>query len=285
MSDDQARARSRRVVVFGVDGVRYDTLQAAHTPRIDAIGAQGFLTPLRVNAAGPTISGPCWSTMATGVLAPTNNIANNDMRGHRLDEHPDFLTRVRQEIPGARTYAAANWPPLVSEAQGGPIFRGGGDLVVEHPDHGIEEWEVAETTVAADAVKVLGSEDITAAFVYFGSPDGIAHEFGVCPDYTAAIERSDARIGQVLDTILARPTAAQEHWTVIVATDHGHVDAGGHGGDSPEERTAWMAAYGPTVPTTAPADLEQADVCAQVLTSLGIPLDPSWELVGRPFTR
>lgn len=71
----------------------------------------------------------------------------------------------------------------------------------------------------------------------------------------------------------------------MVCTDHGHVDAGGHGGDSDEERTAWIAASGPRVPPRAPAGLEQADAAAHVLSTMDIVVDPRWELAGRPFDR
>ena len=283
MTDDQTRQRSRHVVVFGVDGVRFDTVRQVRTPHLDAVAAAGFLAPVQVNAAGPTISGPSWATVASGVLATTHGIFGNDLRGHRLDDHPDFLTRVQLCRPGSQTYAAANWPPLVSGAAGGPIFRTRGYQAGDDPDHDLDAWDTAEDLLAADAAKVLGSRDVAAAFVYFGGPDAVAHERGVGPDYVASVEATDLRIGQVLEAVRARPDAAHEDWTVIVVTDHGHVDAGGHGGDSPAERTAWIAACGPSVPTVAPTGLEQADVHAAVLTALGITLEPAWELTGRPF--
>lgn len=273
----------RRVVVFGVDGVRLDTLAAVNTPVIDAVAALGFLGAARVNDAGPTISGPSWATMATGVLANQHGIVNNEFDGHRLDAYPDFLARVRRERTGARTYAAADWAPLVRRSHGGPVFAGGGYFPVAVELAGAVEAEEGAPAVADDAARVLGSEDVDAAFVYFVLPDLVAHRDGVGDTYRDAIERSDRCVGQVLEAIAERPSYADEEWTVIVATDHGHVDGGGHGGDSDAERTAWIAASGPEVPDRAPEGLEQADVCAQVLTSMRIPIDPAWGLVGRPF--
>lgn len=273
---------TRRAVVFGIDGVRFDTLQQARTPCLDAVAADGFLAPVRVNDAAPTISGPGWTTIATGVLADRHQVFDNDLSGHRIDEAPDFLTRVRAAIPGAVTYAAANWPPLVHATDGGPIFRAGGF----HPgDPGLEldAWDHAEELVTVDAATVLGGEDVAAAFVYLGVPDVIAHALGVCPEYTVSIESADSRMGRVLDAIRARPTYSAEEWTVVVATDHGHVDEGGHGGDTDAERTAWIAAAGPTVPRERPANLEQADVAAHVLSALDITVEPAWKLYGLPF--
>ncbi|MFD1939750.1 alkaline phosphatase family protein [Nonomuraea mangrovi] len=200
------------VVVFGLDGVRHDTLLAARTPELDAIAAAGFLAPVRVNDAAPTISGPGWATIATGVLADRHGIYDNDLTGHQIAKYPDFLTRVRL-------------------------------------------------------------------------PDVVAHEEGLTPAYTAAVESCDRRIGRVLAAIRRRPSYAGERWTLIAVTDHGHVDVvGGHGGDSEAERTAWIAACGPGVPAEPPARLEQADVHAHVLAALGVEPRREWALAGRPFS-
>ncbi|SDS48400.1 alkaline phosphatase family protein [Actinopolymorpha singaporensis] len=275
---------ARRAVVFGMDGVRFDVLRRAHTPHLDAIAADGFLAPIQVDPSGPTISGPVWATVATGVLPPVHRIFDNNLHGNHLAAHPDFLTRVEQARPGARTFALADWPPLVSTDHGGPVFPGGRLIPpggTEH--HGLATWEQCEDQLTEDAVEVLGSQNVHAAFVYFVGPDAVAHELGVGPEYVHAIEATDARMGRILAAIRARATAATEEWTVVVVTDHGHRDEGGHGGDSAEERTAWIAASGPTVPAAPPEGVCHADIHPHVLTALGIDLDPAWGLTGRPF--
>jgi predicted AlkP superfamily pyrophosphatase or phosphodiesterase len=275
------RAPRRHVIVLGIDGTGFDALRLANTPNIDAIAAAGFLTPVRVNPAMPTISAPIWSTMLTGVLAPQLSIFGNNMAGHRLADHPDFLARVRQVLPGSRTYAAATWSPLVTSTWGGPIIRGGGYIPDDPPD--LADWWSFEDQLAVDACRALANEHLVASFVYQLEPDSYGHAHGVGPEYISAIERCDVRVGRIMAAITGRPTYSEEHWTVIVATDHGHLAAGGHGGDSDEERTAWIAAMGPDIPTTPPAALEQADVHAQVLTALGAQVDPAWGLFGVPF--
>lgn len=278
---------SEHVVVFGLDGVRYDTLLTARTPAIDAVGAAGFLTGVWVNDAAPTISGPGWSTVATGVLADRHGVYDNDLRGNRIAAHPDFLTRVSRAFPRRATYAVGHWPQLVVETEqyGGPIFLGGGSMPYAEELSSKAGWEKADQAAADEAAEVLGGGDVAAAFVYFGLPDVIAHEEGLTADYTASIESSDRRVGQVLAAVRARPGYASERWTVIVVTDHGHVDeVGGHGGDSAAERTAWIAAHGPGL--AAGADglaLEQADVHAHVLHALG--LEQPAGLTGLPFGR
>lgn len=111
-----------------------------------------------------------------------------------------------------------------------------------------DSWILSDDEAAAYAASRLATEDLAASVVYFGESDVQAHRFGVGPGYTACIERCDARLGLLLEAIDRRPLRAQEDWTVIVVTDHGYLDEGGHGGDSDEERTAWMLASGAAVP-------------------------------------
>ena len=79
---------------------------------------------------------------------------------------------------------------------------------------------------------------------------------------------------------------ASEDWTVIVVTDHGHVDEGGHGGRSTLERTAWIAACGPDIaPGVSPEhELRHADVGVHTFTALGLEPDRHWTLDGQPFS-
>lgn len=269
---------SRHVLVIGIDGVRYDTLQELPTPAIEAIGADGFLAPVRVNEAGPTISGPSWATVFTGVLADRHNIANNQFAAHRLAQFPDVLRLAGTDRPGLGTFVGAAWPPLVGEANGGPLFADGGF----RPDPEAGDWGAQDELVTAAAEAFIADHDGrlgSLAVCYLGSPDEVAHADGVGPTYRQAIIDSDARAGRLLRAIEAR---TDEQWTVIAVTDHGHVDAGGHGGDSDEERTAWVAAAGPGI-TDAPDGLEQADIAAQAMATLEI-TDSAWaHMSGRPF--
>ncbi|GAA2899138.1 hypothetical protein GCM10020220_105880 [Nonomuraea rubra] len=72
---------------------------------------------------------------------------------------------------------------------------------------------------------------------------------------------------------------------MLVTTDHGHVDEGGHGGTSDEERTVFVIA------ARLGADLggrpldgpRLVDVGPTALAALGVPIDPDWDLDGAPL--
>ncbi len=88
-------------------------------------------------------------------------------------------------------------------------------------------------------------------------------------------------MGQLLAAVRARPTYAQEDWLILVSTDHGRREDGGHGGDTPEERTIFYLAFGPSVePGVLPDTVHIVDVAVTALAHLGIEADPAWGLDG-----
>ena len=269
------------VLVVGIDGVRLDVLRATQTPNIDAVAAAGFLAPIRIDDATPTWSGPCWATIVTGVSVARHNICHNVFTGHRLSEYPDFLTLA--SMSGRRSYlSVGSWEPLATAACGGPLFAAPDR--VTFTSYGID-CDRGDEAAVRDAVRELAEADYAVAFVYLGDVDETGHEYGVGDLYTSAIERADERVGRLLVALRGRPDFAAEDWTVILVTDHGHVDEGGHGGDSDEERTAWVAAFGPGImPGSEYGILRHVDIAAHVYEALGCLGDLSAHpLEGKPF--
>lgn len=263
---------TRHVLIVGWDGVRDDERRAARTPNLDAVAASGFATSVRVHEKNPTISGPVWTTVATGVYSDRHGVRDNDLRPYDPGAFPDVLTRVRQAVPGSTTFAAASWPPLVSEDSGGPVF-GTGYLPTMRDDLDVEAAYMAvDDDAVARAVAELREGDHTAVFSYLGLVDEVGHHEGVTPRYREAIEWCDVHLGTLLEAIAQRPGRAQEDWLVVVTTDHGHRDEGNHGGDSDEERSAWLVAAGPGLDAASGESADHADITPSVLAFLGIPV-------------
>jgi hypothetical protein len=77
-------------------------------------------------------------------------------------------------------------------------------------------------------------------------------------------------VGRLLAAVRSRPSVADEAWTTVVVTDHGHLDQGGHGGREPEVATAWAAAAGPGLHPGGPSPVTRQDqVAPLVLGALG----------------
>ncbi|MEV7419147.1 alkaline phosphatase family protein [Streptomyces sp. NPDC089919] len=264
----QATAHTDKVLVIGIDGVVLDRLKAANAPRLKGLMSQGLTarSTLYASPMAATSSGPGWSTIATGVWPDKHGVKDNSFTGKNYTAYPDFLTRIENADPSLNTYAAADWEPLTSSDAGGPVFSAKVDkrlgLKGDRDGYGTEDPKIA-TAAAAE----LRDQDPDASFVYFGQVDGAGHSYGAASQqYLDAIARVDALVGQVLDAVEQRPTYAQENWKVLVTTDHGHTDPGGHGGSTIQERGTFVLAKGPGIPAgSVRDDVKLVDVAAIAL--------------------
>ena len=283
-----------RVLLIGIDGVRPDVLAEVPTPSIDALAASGWYTA-RARTTTPSVSGPSWSSMLTGVWPGKHGVTNNNFTGRDYDAWPSFLVRAERERPELATFAAVDWLPLAELPEGGPVLPGAIDMrvVLNGYDHG---WAEGDAEVTARAVHHLGEADPDAMFVYLGNPDETSHRHGsIGTEYRDAIALADRHVGMLIDAVRARPGFANEDWLVLISTDHGRRADGGHGGDSPEEMTIFILASGvagadegsAANPATAgwpppgPADI--VDIAPTALAHLGFEIDPAWGLDGRPL--
>ncbi|MGW8265678.1 MAG: alkaline phosphatase family protein, partial [Longimicrobiales bacterium] len=272
---------SPRVLLIGIDGVRVDVLREVPTPNLDALAAAGFFSETAGNVR-PTVSGPCWSSMLIGVGPEKHGVLNNDFSTNRYARYPDFLTRIEEVTPELRTFAAVDWLPLGTTEDGGPLITDAVDrkFVVDGYDLG---WSEADSVSVMATVEELRTGDSDALFVYLGAPDEISHTIGgIGDEYRAAIATADRHVGRLTEALRARPAFEDEDWLILVSTDHGRTEEGGHGGDSPEETTVFFLASGPGVlqgPTTASPSIKDIPVTA--LAHLGIAIDPAWGLDGQ----
>ena len=268
------------VLVVGVDGVRFDLLGPDATPSVWRLGQSGFLAPVPVDETTPTWSGPCWATIATGTGVSGHGITGNDLTGHRLAEHPDFVTlATRAGLP--TLLAVSGWPPLAQPEDGGPLFAEAtrrefaavpeSSLAWHSDDETIlRTWDAADEAVTGLAAEILAREAPGVSFVYLGGVDIAGHLTGTGSAYRAAARAADRRVGRLLAAVRSRPSRERENWTIVVVTDHGHLDEGGHGGREPEVTTAWAAGAGPGIrPGTRPPVTRQDQVAPLVLAAVG----------------
>jgi len=268
------------VLVVGVDGVRYDLLGPAVAPSVRALGQAGFLAPVPVGEDTPTWSGPCWATIATGTGVAGHGITGNDLTGHRLADHPDFVTTAtRAGLP--TLLAVSGWPPLALAEDGGPLFaeattreftpvpRASLAWAAAAQD-GLAAWDAADEATTARAAAILAGQAPRVSFVYLGAVDYAGHATGAGDAYRAALRDADRRVGRLVAAVRSLPSGPA--WTIVVLTDHGHLDQGGHGGREPEVATAWAAAAGPGIaPGGPPLITRQEEVAPLVLAAAGGP--------------
>ena len=272
---------TKKVLVIGIDGIRVDILAETNTPNIDKLIAEGFFSDqARTNVR--TLSGPGWSSMLIGARTDKHLVDSNNLTGNDYATYPEFLTRLERVDSSFNTFAVVDWEPLGTTASGGPLFSEAVDELLFF-DGSEEGYHRADSLSVAAAVDRLENEDVDAAFVYIGDADEVSHATGTyAPEYRSAIEEADVLVGRLVAAIQARPTYADEDWLILVSTDHGRDEEGGHGGDSDQERTIFFLAHGPSVVRepieTAP---NIVDVAVTALIHLGVEIDPAWNLDGR----
>ena len=286
-----------KVLVVGMDGLRYDLLtrSPAVAPVLHglmAAGAHGTsLLPYgEVDGQAPdgpstsmayTDSGPGWSSVLTGVWPDRHGVRGNDFAGADYARYPDFLSRAGTARRRLRTAAAVSWPELIRRGTLGPAI---GRRV--RYDGETDGYGTADRLVARTAERWLSQDDPDAVFVYFGATDEAAHAMGPhSPAYDRALLTQDTHLGWLLAAVNTRrldPARARERWTVLVTTDHGHLDTGGHGGDTRAEREVFVVLAEPGMPGGTRLDTPRLiDIAPTVLDRLGVRVDPAWGLQGR----
>lgn len=282
-ADAPTEAKTKKVLFIGIDGCRFDAIEAAESPHLDKLMAHGaysgetkILAPRKTDS--DTCSGPGWSSLLTGVWSDKHGVLDNDFRQPKLDQFPHFFARLKAAQPQAQTVSLVDWLPLYRH------IVTAADISQIYPP--TDDCQFGDALAARVGAEILAKQNPTAMFVYFGQVDEIGHRHGFHPSlktYTDAITRVDGYIGTLLATIEARPTINQEDWLVLVSSDHGGKDKGHGGGhQEPEITNSFVIVSGEAAQRgklAGPTYLVDLPVTA--LTHLGVAIDPLWQLDGR----
>jgi predicted AlkP superfamily pyrophosphatase or phosphodiesterase len=284
-----AEPAGKRLLLLGIDGCRFDALEAAEAPRLDALIDGGAVAePIRIFPEryrdADTVSGPGWSSILTGVWADKHGVLDNEFTAPRYDRHPPFFTLLKRTRPEALTVSLSDWDPLAKK-----IMTSVDDVrhfaAREGQENSGGDYSAMDVAVTKAAVDVLTTRDPVATFVYLGQVDETGHQHGFhpsVPEYVAAIERVDALVGEILDALPQRAGYADEDWLVLVTTDHGGRGTGHGGGhDEPQIARSFLILNGPSVvPGRVEEECGLVDAATTGLAHLGVAVDPQWELDG-----
>lgn len=275
--------RAKKALLIGIDGCRFDALQAAKTPHLDALierggHAENCLILSNRYRENDTISGPGWSSILTGVWADKHGVKDNSFKGSNYDEYPHFFTLLKRRLPQARTASFATWGPIdefiVRDGDARAAFK-----------EGTAEERDAKTRDAA--AKEIAHPEATCIFVGFDQVDHAGHAHGFHPSvepYIEAIERVDEHVGALVEAAQARKTFESEDWIIIVTTDHGGRGTGHSAGhDVPEILNAFLIVSGDAAERGRIEEQTYlVDAPVTALVHLGVALDAEWKLDGQP---
>lgn len=215
-------AKTKKALYIGMDGTRFDALQAAEAPNLDRIIKDGIYADNCLILGeryqkNDTISGPGWSTILTGVWADKHGVHDNSFKGKNYEAFPHFFARIRAQKPDARLVSLITWSPIEDH------IVSNADVHKKYEDSS-KDYAKFDASAAEEAVKQLADPKLDCLFLYFGQVDEAGHNHGFHPtvkDYKAAIERVDAHVGKVLEALAKRETLQNEDWVIVVTSDHG----------------------------------------------------------------
>ena len=223
-----------RVLIIGIDGLRSDCLQAAETPAIDALIAEGLFSPDALNN-DITYSGPGWSAMLCGVWSNLHGVTGNNFIGSNFDSYPSFMNRLEEANPALNTHSVCHWAPINDYILGDDVD---------------DALNVSSDAAVRDAaLAILSSGDPHALFLHFDEVDINGHSYGFdvgADAYMNTIETVDNYVAQIINALTNRPNYEAENWLILLSTDHGGIGLN-HGGSSIEEETIFFIASGAAV--------------------------------------
>lgn len=249
----------KKAIFIGYDGFRADGLENIRDMEnsgIMTLKAQGGLYhTFSGGVAGvseqATSTAPSWMAMLTGGWGDYNGITDNSqMKNPNADT---FLTIAAKNGHTAsfttswREHTALSYRPdiVASIEQGLPVEY------THQPDDMGTYYQILRYVAKPAGTEKSPAEDPDAIFFTLEFTDHAGHDTGFGnqnPDYVQACKDADTCGYEILKTIAARSTYAQEDWLIVISTDHGGTKLS-HGGQTPFERMTWLAVNRPLTVT------------------------------------
>jgi len=209
---------TRRVVIVLIDALRYDTsMNQTVMPFLAKLRVEG--ASAKMHSQPPSFSAPGWTTILSGAWPDIND-------SQLFNPADDFSARPFTQD---NIFAAANRSGLRSAVSGYIWFNN--MLTNSGIDSGYYtpgEDQIADRSVVDAALPWLQS-DLQLILIHIDQVDFAGHHQGgpLNPSWNAAATRSDNLLQEIVSSLdLTKDT-------VLVVSDHGQIDRGGHGGPEP----------------------------------------------------
>jgi predicted AlkP superfamily pyrophosphatase or phosphodiesterase len=255
------------VLLISIDGLRPDLALRANMPTLRGMLRDGAYT-FWAKTTAVSITLPSHTSMTTGVTPGKHGITwNSDLPFSKpvYPGRPTVMEMARQAgyitamVAGKSKFATLNKPGTITHAVIPAAANSASD----------------DSTVAAEAEKLIAAHKPDLLFVHFPDIDGAGHENGWgSAQQIATIEQTDGQLARIF-AALAR-AGIRSSTLVILSADHGGAGFT-HGAEDARSRHIPWIAVGPGVKRgydlTQLADLEihTEDSAATICYLLGLP--------------
>jgi hypothetical protein len=248
------KSMTRQVVVVLIDGLRLDTAANAEI--------MPFLNELRQQAAWasmhsrpPSYSAPGYSVLFTGAWP---ELSDGPVFNLPYDEIPtwtqDNLFTAAQRQGFKTAISAYYWFEKLVPQQ-----------TIQASFYTPGEDQAADRQVVDAALPWIRQATYKLVLVHLDQVDYAGHHQGGPhdPRWNEAARRSD----DLLRELVAQMDLSQD--TLLVLSDHGHIDAGGHGGHDPVTLVEPFVLVGRGILPGKYADIQMVDIAPTLTTLLG----------------
>lgn len=258
---------AERVVFVLVDALRYDTSQKTEVmPFLNQLRNQGASAIM--HSQTPSYSSPGYGTSLTGAWpylndAPPLNVSYEEFRPFTQD---NIFSSAKRH--GLRTAASGfYWFEKLIPAKALDIGFFTSD-----------EDQKADRLVVDAAIPWLESDQYGLIFIHLDQVDYAGHHEGGPQD--EAWNQAANRVDSLIAEIVAEMDFSKD--VLVISSDHGQIDQGGHGGQEPITMIEPFIMVGSKIKAGVYDDMQMVDIAPTIATVLGINLPASTQ--GRVLT-
>lgn len=238
----------------------------------------------KIRSVLPSISGPCYASIHTGVSPQVHGILLNEVR-FRVSQ-PDIFSEVSKSggITGAVTHTY--WSEFFHRYPLNPVR----DLEYDEPEAPINhgrfhsmagyghhnQMTPSDTDLFATLTMLTERFGIDYGILHSCTLDSMGHRFGHdCGEMDQACAVADAMLAAFL------PRWLENGYEVIVTADHGQTDRGHHGGHEDLQQDAALYWFGGGAGPGEETLLGQLQIAPTILKRLGVPIPQTMK--AKPF--
>ena len=258
------------VLMVGIDGCRPDALLVADTPNIDKLWHNGAYS-FHVKSDTISYSGPCWTSILTGVWHQKHNVISNNYSKPNIEQYPHIFSLLKKSNKNRECISVVRWAPINK---------------IMLPESGLKFNYKKDQRVSNESISILRVMlNIDIMFIHLGEVDSIGHKSGFSvkknSNYIKQIQKTDILIGEILSALELRQKARNENWVIILTTDHGGV-AFDHGQNIDAHTNTFFIVSGKNIKKgEINTQVNAVDIGVTVLDLLGVSIEKSWNLDGK----
>ncbi len=250
-----------RVILVTMDGLRLDV--SRRLPFLNELRTRG--ADGRLRAGAPSLSDPGRAAMVTGAWADVHGITSN-FAVQRVDADSVFslahAAGLRNAVAGA-PFWYRGFAPYVDD-----LLRGTEEPHFLPPD-ALLRWQQDRCAESLEFAKQAKFDFLALDYT---AGDEASHGYG---PLSAGSERIFTAMDGCLRDLVA--TLDLHRTALLVTSDHGHIDSGGHGGSEPEVLDVPLVVTGAAVQVGAQFRARQVDIAPTICFLLGLPFPSTSE--------